>query len=219
MKTRVCREGAACVSAMMAGKTTRYCAKCRRMLTRISLSEFNEHAAVCEGPDKVQDKKQLKKPAPRAAPPPRVRARDLRAAKAVPAAPAAPPAGGRAPPQQQQQAYVPPPLPVHPRLTPHLEKYAEGPSQFCGLVLERSHMSEAVLETYENPDLVKELEDVTADELLELQKKCDWSDGILDRWYGWGGENGICASYHLTRCRFQGVSDGRRHGRAAQNCG
>jgi hypothetical protein len=55
-------------------------------------------------------------------------------------------------------------------------------------VLERNHMTEAVLETYENPDLVKELEDVAADELLELQKKCDWSDGILDRWYGWGGE-------------------------------
>ncbi len=199
---------------MMAGKTTRYCAKCRRVLTRISLSDFNEHVAACEGPDKPLGKEHAKKPAAKAVLPPRVRARDLRAA-----------APGRAPVQQvpqppPQQVYVPPPPPVHPRLTPHLEKFAEGPLHFCGLVLDPSHMSEAVLETYENPDLEKELQDVSADELLEMQKKCEWRDGILDRWYGWGGEGKVSVSQcALKCCRFQGFSDGRSNGDAVKDSG
>ena len=39
---------------------------------------------------------------------------------------------------------------------------------------------------YENPDLLKELEDVSANELLEMQKKATWDDSVLCKWMGWG---------------------------------
>lgn len=71
-------------------------------------------------------------------------------------------------------------------LNDHIKKFEIGPREYCGLVLDKAHLKEAVLEQYENPDLLKELEDVSANELLEMQKKAKWDDGVLDRWYGWG---------------------------------
>jgi hypothetical protein len=202
---------------MMGGKTTRYCAKCKTMLTKTSLAEFNEHAAACEGADKPAKRKA-------AVPPqrPQVLARQLRAPRGAQQQMQQQPP--HPPPQPQAHAvYVPPPPPVHPRVTVHIEKFPEGPPHFKGLVLDKAHMQEPVLETYENPDLVKELEDVSADELLEMQKKCEWTDGILDRWFGWGGECVCSATAALLIAnrfaRLEGVPDWGGNGCAAENCG
>jgi hypothetical protein len=46
-----------------------------------------------------------------------------------------------------------------------------GEKTLWGLEVDKGHLKETVLEQYENPDLLKELEDVNANELLEMQKK------------------------------------------------
>lgn len=157
---------------MIGKKTTRYCGKCKQTFTKCLLEEFERHAKDCNGDVKrgllvragmlraAKEKVQLAE-------------RPRRVAEAMPVAIAVAPAAVAPPPQ-------------HPIITEHIKKFEVGPREYCGLVVDAAHLKEAVLEQYENPDLLKELEDVSAFELLDMQKKAKWDDGVLDRWYGWG---------------------------------
>ena len=148
----------------MLGKTTRYCGKCKRTMTKTSMAEFEAHVARnCADPPVAR---------------PVVLARHIRQAKA--------PKAQKAPREPRARpVYVPPPPEVHPKLNEALEKFPVTKGSFCGLLMNFDHLKMEVLEAYENPDLIKDLDDVHAKELLEMQSKAVWDEDVLGRYFGW----------------------------------
>jgi len=92
--------------------------------------------------------------------------------------------------QQQQQIRAPPPRlppaannnnapvakpPAKPAMNEHVEKYPISRKTYKGLALHMDHLKMQVREAYEQEDLSKELEGVTANDLMEMQKVRYWT--------------------------------------------
>jgi hypothetical protein len=88
---------------------------------------------------------------------------------------------GPMPPQQRQQQQLQqqqpqPPPPVHPTITPSIEAFPVGAPDVLGFVMDREHLSQRVVELYEQPDA--SLEGVDCNELITMLSQGDWTTAL-----------------------------------------